>query len=203
MSLGIYFIVALILSFLGTVPIGLITLTITQKTIQNGRQSGIMIAIGATVMEFIYTYVALISLDFFSKSTIISDYIKIFSTVVFFSLGIYFLWKKSNATLKATSEYDYFDFLRGITVGMMNMLIVPFWIFLGIWLESNGMFFKNKGDILIFSIGAAIGALIAFFGYILLSEYIVSKTKEIDRYTNKVVGLIFLGLGIFQMTQLF
>lgn len=84
----------------------------------------------------------------------------------------------------------------------MNILIVPFWIFLGIWLKSNGMLFENQTDIFIFSVGAAIGALLAFFGYILLSEYIVTKIKEINQYTNKAVGLIFLGLGIFQLTQI-
>ena len=203
MTIFFYFIIALVLSFLGSLPIGLITLTITQKTIQNGRHSGLMIALGATVMEFIYTFIALLSLDFFTQNTAIGNYIKIFATVVFLVMGIYFLWKKNSAQLKAASEYNYFDFLRGFIVGVMNMLIVPFWIFLGIWLESNGISFEKNSIIFVFSIGAAIGALLAFLGYILLSEYIVSKTKEINRYTNKAVGVLFLGLGIFQLSQFF
>lgn len=199
MNIILYFIIALVLSFLGSLPIGLITLTITQKTIQNGRHSGLMIALGATVMEFVYTFIALLSLDFLTKNTAIGTYIKIFAIVVFLGMGIYYLLKKSNEKLKAAGEYNYFDFIRGFIVGMMNMLIVPFWIFLGIWLESNGILFENKSIIFIFSIGAAIGAFLAFLGYIFLSEYIVSKTKEINRYTKKAVGVLFLGLGIFQL----
>jgi hypothetical protein len=42
------------------------------------------------------------------------------------------------------------------------MLIIPFWIFLGIWLGSNGILFENKSIIFVFSIGAAIGAFLAF-----------------------------------------
>ena len=199
MNIILYFIIALVLSFLGSLPIGLITLTITQKTIQNGRNSGLMIALGATVMEFVYTFIALLSLDFLTKNTAIGTYIKIFATVAFLGMGIYYLLKESNEKLKAAGEYDYFGFIRGFIVGMINMLIVPFWIFLGIWLESNGILFENKSIIFIFSIGAAIGAFLAFLGYIFLSEYIVSKTKEINRYTNKAVGVLFLGLGIFQL----
>ena len=45
------------------------------------------------------------------------------------------------------------------------------------------------------------GALLAFLGYILLSEFIIKKTKEINRYTNKVVGILFLTLGIVAIFQ--
>lgn len=202
MTLIIYFSIAFILSFSGSIPIGLITLTIAQKTIQNGRRSGVMIALGATIMEFVYTFIALLSLDFFTQNTAIGNYIKTFALVLFFILGIYYLWKKSNPNQQKISSYNYYDFLRGFIVGMMNMLIVPFWIFLGIWLESNGILFQNKIEVTIFSLGSALGALLAFLGYILLSEFIVKKSKEINRYANKAIGIIFLGLGFFQLFNL-
>ena len=94
MNLILYFSIALVLSFLGSLPIGLITLTITQKTIQNGRHSGLMIALGATIMEFIYAFIALLSLDLFTQNTSTRNYIKIFATAIFLALGFYFLWKK-------------------------------------------------------------------------------------------------------------
>ena len=204
MNLSVYFLVALVLSFLGTIPIGLITLTITQKTIKSGRNAGLMIALGATVMEFSYTFIALTLLDFFTKNTAISQYIKIAATVVFLTMGIYFLIKKSKSKIKTTSkEYNYMDFFRGVTVGMMNLLIIPFWIFLGIWLEAHGLLFERMRCVFSFSAGAAIGAFLAFLGYILLSEYIVTKTKTIDKYTNKAVGFLFLGLGVYQAVQFF
>ena len=201
MEWGPYFLVALILSFLGSIPIGLITLTITQKTIQNGRQSGIMVALGASVMEFFYTYVALISLDFFTRNTVIGDYIKIFATIIFLGMGLFHLLKKNNK-IESPSSYNYFDFGRGVIIGAMNMLIVPFWIFLGIWLEANGFIFDQQIIIITFCVGATFGAMIAFWGYIWLSEYIVTKIKEINKYTNKVIGIMFLGLAILQVIQL-
>ena len=83
MTLIVYFFVAFILSFLGSIPIGLITLTIAQKTIQNGRRSGLMVALGATIMEFVYTFIALLSLEFFTQNTAIGNYIKTFALVLF------------------------------------------------------------------------------------------------------------------------
>ncbi len=203
MDLIYYFFIALILSLLGSLPIGIITLTIIQKTIEKGNQSGLMISLGATIMEFVYTYIALISLDLFTKNLAIGNYIKIFAIVIFFLLGTYYFFKKTSPKLKQTSEYDYFDFLRGFVVGLMNMLIIPFWIFLGIWLKSNGMAFDDHTCILIFSLGAAIGAFLAFLAYIWFSGFISKKVKTINQYTNKVVGVLFLGLGVFQLIQMF
>jgi len=198
----LYFFIGLVLSFLGSIPIGLITLTITQRTLEKGRTSGLMIALGATIMEFVYTFVALISLDIFSKNDMIGQYIKMFATVVFLGMGLYYFFKKNTSDLKTTPTYDYFDFLRGIAVGAMNLLIVPFWIFLGLWLESNGYIFDNYSIITVFSIGSAIGALLMFLIYIWMSESIINKSKQIKKYTNKAVGVLFLGLGIFQLIQL-
>ena len=156
----LYFFIGLVLSFLGSIPIGLITLTITQKTIEKGRTSGLMIALGATIIEFIYTFIALVSLDFFANNDEIGQYIKMFATVLFLGLGAYYFFKKNTTSLKPTPTYDYFDFFRGIAVGAMNLLIVPFWIFLGLWLESNGYIFDNYDIITSFSFGSAIGALL-------------------------------------------
>ena len=58
MELVKYFIIAFFLSALGTIPIGLITLTIAQKTLEKGKVAGWQIAMGATVIEFVYTLIA-------------------------------------------------------------------------------------------------------------------------------------------------
>lgn len=201
MNLVTYFIIALILSFLGSLPIGLISLSIVQRTLEKGRQAGLMIALGATIMEFVYTYLALISLDLFAENNEIGNYIKIIATFVFFILAFYYLLKKNAPKIQASTSYDYFDFLRGFIVGMMNLLIVPFWIFLGIWLKTYGYTFVQQDELIFFSLGAALGALLAFILYVWGSEMVMKKTDSINQYTNKIVGFIFLGLGIFQLVS--
>lgn len=203
MEVSQHFLVSFVLSFLGSLPLGMITLTITQRTIQNGKNSGTLLALGATVMEFVYTYIALVSLDFFTQNTEVDQYIKIGATCAFFLMAIYFLSKKSKPNPTSASAYDYFDFFRGVVVGAMNLLIVPFWIFIALWLQTYDMRFDQIANILSFSTGSALGALLAFLGYVWLSKIIVSRVQQISQYTDRVVGIIFLGLGFFQLTQLF
>lgn len=203
MSLFTYFITALVLSSLGSIPVGIITLTITERTINKGFKSGLMIALGATIMEFVYTFIALYGLDFLNTNVQIGFSIKILATCIFFILGFYYLLKKSKPVKQTTLGFNYFDFFRGVLVGALNMLIIPFWIFLALWLKTQGFKFSDNTQILIFSFGAAIGAFSIFLIYIKLGKYVMTRMQRITMYTNKGVGSLFLILGIYQLIQFF
>ena len=202
MTVGFLFIVALFLSFLTSLPLGLITLNVVQKTIQDGRKSGIALSLGATLIEFVYTYIALISLDLFEKNAELSSGIELIAILSFFAMGFYFLWKKQKKQTSLNTEYNSLDFLQGVLIGAMNVLIVPFWIIVAIWLIGQGMVLEGQAAIISFALGSAIGAFFAFWGYVYVSERIVEKMDSIARYTDKVIGLLFLGLGFFQLGQL-
>jgi len=200
-----YFITALVISALGTIPIGLITLTIAQKTIEKGKSAGWLVALGASIMEFTYTFVALCSLDFLSLENEWKRYAQMITIVIFLLLGVFYLRKPAPPPI-STSEVNTnqrLDFILGIGIGTMNFLILPFWLVVGLWLEGQGFNFENKACILWFSIGATIGALLIFIAYIEGSHFILKKSDKITAYANKVIGGLFLSLALFQLIQLF
>ena len=204
MDLVKYFIIAFILSAIGTIPIGLITLTIAQKTIEKGKSAGWQVSMGATIMEFIYTLIALYGLEALSLETSWKRYMQIGTFFLFLILGIYYLNKSPSESKKNISSSKHrIHFIQGIGVGMMNMLIVPFWLVVGLWLESNGLLFENVTYILWFSIGAALGALLIFGVYVEGSIFFLNKRQKISEYADKVIGGLFLLLASVQLIQLF
>ena len=61
-------------------------------------------------------------------------------------------------------------------------------------------YFWNLVHLIIsFCLGAAIGAGVVFWGYVELGNWLVNRLGRIEYYTNKVVGGIFLGLGLLQL----
>ena len=122
---------------------------------------------------------------------------------VFFALGFYHLLKKTKTILDSKGEYKTFDFIKGILLAAMNLLIIPFWIFLAIWLKSYGFDFNSTSQILVFSLGSALGALVIFLLYTKLGRFVVNKIQKVSFYTNKTVGVLFLLLAMYQFTQLF
>jgi len=197
-----YFTIAFILSALGTIPIGLITLTISQRTIEQGKSVGRKIALGATVVEFTYTIIALYGLNVIPVNAVWTKYIEIGTIFLFLLLGIYYLRKPSLQNLELKPARQGLHFLQGIGIGMMNMLIVPFWLVVGLWLQSNGLAFDQNLPIVIFSFGAALGALLIFIVYIEGSVLLLNKSKAIATYSNKVIGSLFIILVLFQIIRL-
>lgn len=199
-----YFFAAFIISALGSIPMGLITLTIVQRTLESGKKAGRMLSLGATLPEFIYTYIALVGLTFFRESIAVNHYIQIGATIVFFGFACFFFFKKNQEFKieKEETKYDYFDFGRGVLIATMNLLIIPFWVLIGAWLSTYDMAFDTTYRIFIFSLGSALGALVIFLAYAELGEFILQRMAKIVLYTNKIVASVFFALGVYQLTQL-
>jgi len=202
MDIVYYLVASVVISFLGTLPIGLITLTIAQRTITQGKNAGMKVALGATIMEFVYTFIAVKALDFFNENVHLNQSIKIVSAILFLIVGLYLLFKKPKKEIEIKGKESYKNFIAGLIVGTMNFLIVPFWIFFGLLLESYGMAFEDYSKLVVFSIGSALGALIGFILYIWFSALIKEKLTAVTKYTNKIFGILFLILSLVQFLQL-
>ncbi len=201
MTLTATFIVALVLSFIGSMPTGLITLSIIQRTVEKGIKSGLMVSLGAVIPEFIYTAVALFMMQALAGDIPYNRWIQGGSAALFLFLGIYYFVKKP-VQRTAVGPHIYRDFVRGVVVGFLNMLIVPYWVFVVAWLQGNGYPLEAKGSIWIFSAGAALGAWMVFVLYTYGSQYLADRIGAVRQYTNKGVGAIFLGLALLQIVKM-
>lgn len=201
MTLLSYFLVAFLLSAVGTIPIGIITLTIMQRTLEAGKKAGMAVAFGATIPEFFYTFIALFGLDFLNNEAI-QQHIKTVAVFIFFALAIYYFFKKTKPITLDKHKGNRRDMGRGFLAGMMNMLIIPFWILVGIWLQSYDYQLNTHTQLITFSIGAALGALFIFWLYVLLGSYILRRIGSFIQYTNRVIACFFLALGVYQLVQL-
>jgi len=204
MATTLLFLIAFALSFLGTLPPGLITLTITQTTISEGKSAGFKNALGATIPEFLYTYLALIGIDFLLDHADVGHYIQWASVVVFLTLGLWFWFAKPPEMGKVAVAANHRKFfLRGLTAGFFNFLIVPFWVVVVGWLRANGYVIDGQQVFLGFSLAGALGAFLAFVLYIGLGAVILRRFQTAAVYVNRVVGGLFLGLFAYQLWELF
>lgn len=198
-----FFILGFFFTALGALPPGMINLSVAERSIQRGFKSGIMVALGAAVTEFGYTFISIYFIDTIIKSEVIGSMIKWTMVLVFFVLGIYYLFKKVEAAQTKITPSGSRDFGYGIFVAAMNMLIIPTWIVIGIWMRSNGFDFVNISDILLISAGSALGGFLVFAGYVRLGQFIVNRMEKVTRYTNRFLGAIFVGLATIQLFRIF
>lgn len=198
-----YFLIAFVISLFGTIPIGLIAVTVVDHTISKGQRAGIMIALGASFFEFFYTYVALVGLDFMATHEQYDHYIQVATCIIFFALGLYFFFSKTPAKKETeVKNDDQRVFWKGFITGSMSIAIIPFWVFIGLFLKTCDIIMISAVDRIAFSIGSAFGAFAIFVGYAVVSKKIVERFAWASKMSNRVSAFVLFGLGFIQLIRL-
>ena len=82
----------IILSLLGSLPPGLISLSVAQTSIARGWQAGMALALGAAFAEFFQAWVAIVLTDWLLTHSAVIQWFNWFSIPVFLGMGIYLIF---------------------------------------------------------------------------------------------------------------
>lgn len=190
------------MAYFGLISPGMLNMTALKIRINTGKFESVKFAIGASVVVFIQAGIALYFADFFLKNPTIIETLKIIAIFVFFMLSAFFFFlsrKKLNP--KATNTKGNF-FLRGIGMSAINMLAIPFYLGLSIYLTSINKLIIEQPYILLFVFGAGVGSFLIFYTYILFANIIIKRVSFIAKNINLLLSLLFFLLGIFTIIKI-
>lgn len=200
----ITFFIALFLSFIGSLPFGMINMAVANTAIQKGVRAGIFMGLGAALVELFQVYIALKFSWLFEEGGVFGNTIQLIAIIVFFTAGIYFLFfaKAKNKFIEnKTLTKSRHEFLKGMGISSLNVMVIPYWIFYGTLLIENGWLEKDNKHVLVFSVGAMTGAFLLLVGYAYLGDKVLSRSEQITRWVNKFIGLILICLGVYQLFE--
>ena len=206
MSIVLLFVITLIISAIGSAPPGLINLTVMKRAIAAGPKAGVFAAFGTIIPEFVYTYIAVYGYLTIAKDETIGHHIQMVGIVVFFSLGIYYLFQKADepaGDIASSPKDNFISFQRGFFTATINLLVMPFWAFMALSLHTYGYEFQEQVELITFASASALGALGIFLLYARLGHLIVYRMEKLVQYTNKFLALVFLVLGLYQLVRLY
>ncbi len=165
----------------------------------------LVFGLGAAFVEFMQVLVALKFTTLFMENPMVEKCFQAISTVVFLAAGIYFLLYTKAKTPTAKSEIPHRkrgEFLRGMLVSSLNLMVIPYWVFYGMALTANGLLRQEDLYLFIFSVGTMAGTFSLLCLYALLGVKILSKSEQMTKWVNRFIGLILVGFGLYQMCKL-
>lgn len=224
MELFVSTVIGFVLSFIGSLPLGMINLTVAETSIQKGKQAAILVAIGAALIEFGQAFIAVKFTHLFTDSPIVDTVIHVVAIPIFLGLGIYYLLTKTitpstppvpliknertvvapNSSLfaiklKIIKHEESIKLIgKGLLISSLNLLAIPYWLFYGIYLSSQGYLGTDGLNLFFFALGVGWGTFILLLGYIHLSKWIVCKWGNVQHYANQFIGIVFLLFALFQ-----
>lgn len=192
------FAAGLILSLSGSLPPGLISLSVAQTSILRGFWPAILLAMGAAFAEFFQAWGAVAFADWFLAHPVAATAFQVVAIPIFLGLALY-LWffaKAPRAPEVLLPVSMFRQVARGVVISVFNLLAIPYWVAYAGWLRVNGWWQEGLLYTLFFAAGVTIGTFIALALYAWLAQEMTRRSELVAKVVNRFVALIFLGLGL-------
>ena len=194
-----------LVSFLGQLPLGSMSLTATQIYVQEGANSAWQYAFGVTIVEMIYLRVSLFGMDWIFMHKTFFAFIGWLTVVFFLALGIISFitaYKQSAAKKGLLIDNNLNRFLLGLSLSALNPAQIPFWILWSSYMLDLRILHSNTTEYNLFTFGAGVGTLLGLVVYMYGGNYLVTKMNMSNKTLNKVMGIIFFIAGIAQLWRM-
>ena len=202
MSYFTHVLYGVVMAYVGLISPGMLNMTALKTRIDVGKAESLKFALGASIIVFFQAGIALYFADYFAKNPRVIEFLKTAGVFVFFALAVFFflLSRKKMAANSKSGKGNYF--LKGIMMSSVNMLAIPFYLGLSIYLVSINKIIIEQPYIFLFIIGAAIGSFSLFYTYVIFAKIIIKKVSFIATNINIILSILFLGLGILTLIRL-
>jgi threonine/homoserine/homoserine lactone efflux protein len=197
-----------IVSFIGSIPPASINLITVRIAATKGFREAMWFASGAVVIEFFYSYIAIFFSELLLQNKPLTQFIQIVAIPVFVLLA--FLTIRNHTPSENQLNDEELDaankkgnsFLKGLLMGIVNVLQIPFWMIYGTYFISIGWLAESFDLVTVFVVGICMGtfSLLCIFAY--FSKKIF-KGKSFNRQLfNKILAGIFLLLAFIQSIKI-
>jgi threonine/homoserine/homoserine lactone efflux protein len=193
------------IAFLAVIPPGLINMTAAKISLQEGKNEAISFALGASVIIFFQTFIAVLFARFINNHQEIVSTLQEIGIFIFSSLSIYFFWIakkpkkiKTDSRVKGKSN----RFFLGMLLSTLNLLPIPFYVFASMTLAASGYFSFDKIPVAEFVIGVMIGSFTVFYIYIVAFKKIENKTEFLIPNINTIIGSVTTFMAVLTLFKL-
>lgn len=191
------------MSFAGTLPPGVISMTVMDTAARKSLRDGLIVAGAAAFVEFFQAVVAVLFGSFIMKSEFISTVIQYSAAPLFLLVGLFILLSRHQPHIEQKQTSAATNVMKGILVSAGNLLVIPFWILWSSYFASNGWIDYSFTTVLIFSTGVTLGTFLALALYAKLGLSIAAKSQKLAFWGRKIIGIIFLLFGAYQLLKNF
>lgn len=158
------------MGFVVSIPVGPVNVGILNDGAQRGFRYAVMIGVGATTMEFLYSSIAFTSLSSIFQNGYIKAIMEVFSFAFMVFLGLRFLLvssipKPGRMEKHLTQKFHPRSaFMNGFVMVLGNPGVLLFWVFFSLYSMSRGWVEPNLAGKGACVLGVALGTNLWFTG---------------------------------------
>jgi threonine/homoserine/homoserine lactone efflux protein len=194
-----------LLSFLGQLPIGTMSITATQISVQENYGQAWKYSLGVAIIEIIYLRTVLSGVGWTMQHQLFFIILGWVTVAVFLVLGILsFLAATGTQHDKKALLLDnrIGRFWLGLSMSMLNPAQVPFWFIWTSYFMDIKLLHPGFAEFNLFTLGAGTGTISGLALYIYGGTWMISKLKTSNKTLNKIMGAIFIIAALAQLYRI-
>ncbi len=156
-------------ALIGVIPPGLINMYAAKVSMKEGRKNGLLFSIGVCITVMAQTLVALLFARYIEMHPKIVEVLQKVALGIFISLTIYFIFiaKDTRREIKDSDTRSKTNrFFSGMFIAVLNLLPLPYWVYLGITFSAFGWFSFAVPALWFAVLGSGLGTLGALSLYV-------------------------------------
>ena len=192
MAIFYNFLIGFFGALIGVIPPGLINMYAAKVSMREGRKKGMLFSIGVCVTVMLQTYIALIFAGYIEMHPGIVNVLQKVALGIFISLTIYFIFiaKDTRREIRDSDSYSKTNrFFSGMFLAMLNLLPLPYWIYLGITFSVFGWFSFAQPELWVAVLGSGLGTLGALALYVQFFRARDESPKS-KMNMNYIIGMV-------------
>jgi threonine/homoserine/homoserine lactone efflux protein len=189
------FFTGLLISFLGSLPLGTLNIAAMQIAIAENNRNAIKFAVGVAIVEILYVRVSLTGVNWVvqhKKMFYVLEWLTVVLFVVLSISSFIAARKKEGDQKNVLLKNNINRFMLGLGMSAINPVQIPFWFLWSTYLISNGILNTANTSYNIYIAGIGTGTLVGLAIFIFAGKYIVKKIGSGAKALNIFVGIVFL-----------
>lgn len=194
------FLVAFVISYLGSIPPGMANVSVMQMAVNRHRRAAFFFSISATAVEFIYAGLTVKFQIFLEESTQMETYFRLITGIALIVVGILNMKSKSKSDDVKGREFvrGRDGFQKGIVLGLVNPMTIPFWLVITSYLRNDGLVELKDFSYWMYLIGLSAGTFALLMTVLWLGNKF-TRIADNQLMVHKVPGILLIGLGIYTL----
>ena len=183
----------LLVSFLGSLPLGTLNVAAMQISVQESIHNAILFSLGSLTVEMIYVRISLVGINWVRRQKKLFRYMEWITVAIVLALAIgsFAAAMKPHAAKNVVLNNNINRYALGVMLSAINPVQIPFWFGWSTVLFTKNILAPKNSFYNLYIVGIGIGTLLGNFVFIFGGKWIVTMLNGNQNLLNWIIGGIF------------
>jgi threonine/homoserine/homoserine lactone efflux protein len=204
MNLVKVFFWGMIVSFLGSLPLGTLNVAAMQISVQESITNALYFSLGSLLTEMIYVRISLVGIDWIRKQKKLLKWMEWITLVIVLALatGSFIAATHEHHSKNVMLNNNMNRFVLGFLLSAITPMQIPFWFGWSTVLFTKNILQPKNSFYNLYILGIGIGTFMGNCVFIFGGKYIVQKLNANQSILNWVIGGIFAITAVIQFIRI-